>query len=372
MIYILVALLVYCAYRVQIYSEECFYKRNKRLISGKLGKQSDILIKLGLIILIILMGLRDISVGYDTDVYRKNYELLSIGGLGYAYSNELIFQLIMFINSLIFSGEAGFIISMIEYAVIFVLIMHYVSESLSRDTALTMFLFVSLGVYLRGFDQIRQMLALMIFLLGLTYATKKEYKKFTFLWILSLGFHKTAVILLPLYFICKIRLKNWMYLLITLIVVICSFFKDIILKVVCSVLGYSYYDSYLNGTFVEKITMFGYIRLALIAFAFVFCLIATQKYKIINNKTNNMLVNMLFCSVLFCALGVITQMPLIFGRLTFYFVWPLYFLIPEILSSMKNKRIMTLFVILIGIVYLFCATEIRNVYGVSEYKLILD
>lgn len=366
--FIIIALLVYVGYKLS----EKFYvdKGNQLLIyqnNDKLGiKWNEVCASA---LLVLIMGMRGLSFGADIANYKSNYDLL-IRDAKAGHSFEPMFQLLTLINARIFKNDFGFTVCLFEYALIMVCAMNCVSSKLSKNKALTMFLFASLGFYFRGFEQIRQMLALSLFLVGVSYEKDDKRKTFLF-WLFAVGFHKTAIMLLPIYLICKITIKDWRYIVLFAGSIILFLLKEPILRIACKILNYEYYNAFVDNTFVNEITAFGYLRLFLLVFAFLFCLIAKIIYKTqLDNKKYNTMLNIFSFSVVFCLLGILTKMPLVFGRLTFYFVWPLFLMLPEIQKSVKHKKIFELLVIVIGICYTFGSTILRNTYGVSDYKFI--
>ena len=61
----------------------------------------------------------------------------------------------------------------------------------------------------RNFIQIRAGLSYAIILWAVQYISKRDWKRY-FLWVLlAMQFHTSAVIAVPLYFICMVRLKRW-------------------------------------------------------------------------------------------------------------------------------------------------------------------
>lgn len=368
--FIIIALLVYVGYRL---NDKLYACNENQLLNQQKPKRFCWFKWNGIIaslILVLLMGLRGLSFGADISNYKANYDLL-VNDWNDGHDFEPLFQLLTYVNARIFKNDFGFIVCLIEYSLIMVIAMNCISSKLSKNKAMTMFLFVSLGFYFRGFEQIRQMMALSIFLVGVC-CEKNDKRKFFLFWLLSVGFHKSAIILLPIYLISKIKIKDWFYIILFASSVVLSLLKEPILRLVCSVLNYNYYEMIINyGFFVQEITVFGYIRLFLLLLAFLFCLILKHINKDkLDNKNFNFLLNIFSFSVVFCLLGILTKTPLVFGRLTFYFVWPLFLMLPEIQKCVKHKETFEILVLIVGICYTFGSTVLRNAYGISDYKFI--
>lgn len=83
----------------------------------------------------------------------------------------------------------------------------------SVDFVTTFYLFMTLGIYFQTFNTVRYYFALAIVLYGMGELLRKNYLSFVFLVLIAALFHKTALVVLPLYLLAYIPWKKWMYVL---------------------------------------------------------------------------------------------------------------------------------------------------------------
>ena len=116
----------------------------------------------------------------------------------------------------------------------------------SEDFAITYFLFMALGMYFQTYNTVRYYLALAIALYALRYVVNKDFIKFVFLILLAALFHKSVLLVIPVYWIASYAWKKWMILVGLLLSVGCLFGKGIILKIALIL-----YPSYENTIYLE-------------------------------------------------------------------------------------------------------------------------
>lgn len=116
----------------------------------------------------------------------------------------------------------------------------------SEDFAMTYFLFMALGMYFQTYNTVRYYLALAIALYALRYVVNKDFIKFVFLILLAALFHKSVLLVIPVYWMASYAWKKWMILVGLLLSVGCLFGKGIILKIALIL-----YPSYENTIYLE-------------------------------------------------------------------------------------------------------------------------
>lgn len=106
----------------------------------------------------------------------------------------------------------------------------------SSNFFLSIMLFIFIGTWHGSFNGIRQYLAAAVVFAGHRYIYKRKFWKYLIVVIIAMAFHRTAIIMLPVYFIAnrKINMKNIMLVVVAVIAIrfsydylfqIMSFFK---------------------------------------------------------------------------------------------------------------------------------------------------
>lgn len=293
--------------------------------------------------LCLLFGLRHYTVGTDSPNYAFRYESLS--------------ELSVF--------EPGFIWMMkgLHFFCPYYPFFFLVSASIiwgglirfyHRYTPLywlAMFLFCAFGgVNTIGNNGIRQGIAIVFFLAAIPYALQKQWIGF-FLWsILALSFHKSAIIVFPLYFLIQQKFKWWKILpLILVFAFILLHLEDI------TRFFFPNYERYLIE--IESVNIGKLLQLTLISGFALWPLWYRYKNrsKISNIALNNMLLWFMPLYLL-CTWGnYLSNVGLALGRLGWYF-FPIVFLnLVDYLDtkSSKDKLIICLVLILLVFCYRF-------------------
>ncbi len=104
-----------------------------------------------------------------------------------------------------FMGQEVFLLVFAVFAFLTVAVFLRAIYTQSRDMAMTVFLFLALGLYFQTYNTVRYYLALGILLGSMRYAVKKEYIKFAAAVLIAAMFHKTAVCVLIFYPFCTFR-----------------------------------------------------------------------------------------------------------------------------------------------------------------------
>lgn len=154
------------------------------------------------------------DVGPDYEEYVSYYYSLkdgvSVTTSGY-FSGLIIFSILSGIFS---SIDNGYIFVFASYSLIISLFVYIAASKfknlLGINSSAIIFVFISMGFYLDSFDRIRQWCAISIFFLSFIYVLKNNFPKYLVLVSLASFFHFSAILLLPLYFIVKIRIGRWL------------------------------------------------------------------------------------------------------------------------------------------------------------------
>lgn len=367
-----------------------FYVRNNYFKHAEISACEDLNFKkankisyVAIILLILFAGLRAYTIGYDVPNYNINFQLiLESKKLDGGHKFELLYNLINLICAFIF-GESGFTFVLTICSVIIVFSVAYTAKELSPDIALSMFLFVSVDVYLRGFGQIRQCVAIAILMLSVICIAKKKPILFVLCVVVAMLFHETSIIFLPTYLFVYINKKSkWQYIfygvMLGLAGIFCILEKPII-KLVCDIFSLKYYDLYVvTGLGIEKLTTFGWFEIIFNVLIFGFFLAYKIWYENKNKKNvgkgYDLFLSLYFCAVLLYLVSAICGRATLYGRLVYYFFWALIMLVPHFLKTIENKKVYYLFyalMLLAGLIYLICSIYAIDAYGIMPYKCVI-
>ncbi len=184
-----------------------------------------------------------LNVGND---YAKYVEFMHLVNCDAYVPTEAGFNLLV----KILYGLSGFENYLLVFAVyafvtigIFLLGMYEQSE----DFPLTFFLFKALGYYFQTFSTVRYYLALALALYAMKFVMRGQWGRFTVLILLGSAFHKSLLVVIPLYILAVLPWKKWQLAAGALFCTTFLFCQDFYLKLV--VFLYPTYEDteYLEG-----------------------------------------------------------------------------------------------------------------------------
>ncbi len=184
-----------------------------------------------------------LNVGND---YAKYVEFMHLVNCDAYVPTEAGFNLLV----KILYGLSGFENYLLVFAVyafvtigIFLLGMYEQSE----DFPLTFFLFMALGYYFQTFSTVRYYLALALALYAMKFVMRGQWGRFTVLILLGSAFHKSLLVVIPLYILAVLPWKKWQLAAGALFCTTFLFCQEFYLKLV--VLLYPTYEDteYLEG-----------------------------------------------------------------------------------------------------------------------------
>lgn len=196
-----------------------------------------------LFLLLFAVSACRLNVGND---YAKYVEFMHLVNCDAYVPTEAGFNLLV----KIIYGLSGFENYLLVFAVyafvtigIFLLGMYEQSE----DFSLTFFLFMALGYYFQTFSTVRYYLALALALYAMKFVMRGQWGRFTVLILLGSAFHKSLLVVIPLYILAVLPWKKWQLAAGALFCTTFLFCQDFYLKLV--VLLYPTYEDteYLEG-----------------------------------------------------------------------------------------------------------------------------
>lgn len=302
-----------------------------------------------LVLIVLVQGLRSISIGEDSIVYVtwfykyismnrmisfKDILLLDDGvDLGYKIINVLI-------SFFTFNYHALFFV---VSTLIWVLLIKFIQKNVA-NSLLGILLIFSLNFFLTSMVSLRQFIALSIVIWQLPYYLKRQYPMIIILSLLGFLFHDTSLILslVLLFSYILVRLKiNPLFIFLCFIFVFV--FKEYFVKLASFLIpGLQYYDIFREKIVVSKIRI-------LLNFIELFTVLYVYK-KNIKSEKNLIVVNIL-CFSIIC--GFLDLFISYMFRINYYFDFFLIVLIPEIVCFNKNKNHNFSFIFLVSLCFVF-------------------
>ena len=236
----------------------------------------------------------------------------------------------------------------------------------SSDPALAIYLYVATSNYFLGMNIIRQYVAVALGLVAVRFIREKKLLPFLACVAAAVLFHTTALLLLPCYFLCRIRLKPYYGQLLLATVLACSGLLGAVGAWLLPRIGLAYYARYLGtpwdtGRF-EMI--FFLIDLGVLLLGGVYWEKASRK-----NAYYGIWYNMLLLGAL--ALALSSELPLM-KRVSYYYTAPQFLILPEALNAEddpKRRKVLKIAVMTFFGLETLVAVGVFNKNGVLPYRI---
>lgn len=183
-----------------------------------------------------------LNVGND---YAKYVEFMHLVNCDSYVPTEAGFNLLVKIIYGI-SGFENYLLVFAVYAFVTIGLFLIAIYEQSDEFPMTYFLFMALGYYFQTFSTVRYYLALAVALYSMKFVVRKQWGRFIMLVILGSFFHKSLLVVIPLYFMASVTWKKWQLALMVPICATFLFFQDFYLKVVVFL-----YPSYEDTEYLE-------------------------------------------------------------------------------------------------------------------------
>ena len=194
--------------------------------------------------------------------------------------------------------------------------------------AFSFFLFMCMGYYFQSFNTVRYYFALAIALCSIPYILNREWAKFILMILLGATFHKSLLLVIPLYFLASLTYKKWQLGIMLAFASTFLFLKDYYLKLFLLV-----YPTYEKTEYLEGGTSL--VNIARCAAVLVFSLLMYNKT--VKHSARNRF-------YFYCNLGALVMyiccsfLPAI-GRVGYYLNITHIFFIPALIGGIENKRL---------------------------------
>lgn len=198
----------------------------------------------------------------------------------------------------------------------------------SEDFALTFLMFMCLGYYFQSFSTVRYYLALAIALYCMKLVMQKRWAAFIVLALLGTGFHKSILVIIPLYVLASFAWKKWQLVIALLVASTGLFLQDFYLKVLVKLYP-SYEDTeYLDGSGLSL------INIARCAAVLILALICYRS----QIKDDRVMRFYFYLNLGALALYVFCSFLPIISRIGYYLTVSHILFVPALLNGMENKK----------------------------------
>ena len=277
-------------------------------------------------ILFLLSAFR-MEVGNDYETYVDTIHEIYVGG--YVVTEPLFNGVVKVLCEL--SGGENYLLvfGVFAFATIWIFLKAIYEQA--EDFTLAFFLFMTLGIYFRTFNTVRYYFVLAITLYSLRYVLRKEYGKFVLLIVLAAFFHKSVLVVIPIYLIANMNWKKWHMAVLAAGAVGMLLCQDLIMKIALEL-----YPSYKDTIFLETETgisgnLMSIFRCAAVLMFAVICYRDGWKEK----AENLFYFKLNFLAILLYLCG--SFLPLV-GRIGYYLMTSHILFLPGILKSIQEEK----------------------------------
>lgn len=307
--------------------------------------------------ILVFVGVLRYDIGWDYNGIVEYFYLVPGNDYSIFFKEPFLFGLCK-----IFGGwQRGFIG---VFAVYYLLTLFFFYKALSYHQVVHegLVLFIALGYLFITFDQIRQSLAISIFLFSLKFIANREFLKFLICAMLAANAHFSALIIIPFYWILNARLKTWIYIAVTIGMIVLYYldFWATIREPLFSIIPY--YNKYAERPeyLLSKETTTGIGVMFFIAFSSLIIFY----HKLVDNR---ILVNAVFAGLI---LFLFASGNLNITRISYYFSFALVFAAAFLLRNASSNLFRAL---VLGIAILWMQGLIySNHAGCGIYKTVFS
>lgn len=300
------------------------------------------------VILFLLAALR-IEVGNDYGTYVVTcHEIFQRGYVVTEPGYNLVVRILYTL-----SGKEDYLLMFAVFAAAIVGVFLKVFKDQSDSFFLSILMFMTMGIYFRTFNTVRYYFALAVATYALRYVvniTKENAIKFILLILFAATFHKSVIVVIPLYLIATLPWAKWMYIAVCAIAVVLPVFKNKILELAIKV-----YPSYKDTVYInERHSITENLPAIAGCVAILFICLVFYKDSIEKRRDNKMYFHMCFMAI---ALYLGCYFVPLVTRFGYYLITSQILLVPNIICSVKDndrrKQLTAAVVVLCALYFMF-------------------
>lgn len=299
------------------------------------------------IALALVAGLRHVTIGIDTPNYYDIFKRASVMSLDTILKDQTgeVERGFMVFQHFVAMISTNFNVLLIIISFIFVSSVAILIYRNSSESCLSFIFFIGLGFYTFSMTGLRQSLALAIILFSFNFIKQRRLIPFLIFVILASTIHLSALVFIPAYFLGYKRITKSYVVIATVLIPLSFILKGPIFSFLSKLSGYGYNPFANEGPYL----LVGLMIIVLLA-GFI------QREDVLARDTDNIIFyNMSIISIM---LGMLTFVNPSALRAAYYYHIYLILFIPEIVMSVRDKRLRNILyaIGLVGIVFL----EIRE------------
>lgn len=276
-------------------------------------------------IMVLLPGLRDSSVGTDTNSYAYYFELNRIPITDMLNWDALTEEPGYFLITIIARFVSDQYWALLVVIAIVAVLCHMISiYKFSLNPVFSLFVFITLGYYTFFFNGARQGIACAIYTLSFGALLKGNFWKYA-IWVLIASlFHKTAIIALPLYFLFRMKFSLKLLLMMAGIAILGVLAFDSILQLGIYIsVRYAIYEK-LHATGAQLLTIF-YVALCLFFLIFRSFVSSEDRNSYDTFLNMFMLGSLVYVIIMFSEGYVELTRIAVYFHIASIFLWPIIF-----------------------------------------------
>ena len=150
-------------------------------------------------ILVLFAGTRSSNVGTDTNNYISIFNQINNDRVSDNNSSIEFFYLLL--NKIAYFFSSDYSALLLSVAIVAVYFNMKVITKLSSNLWVSVFVFITLGSYVFFFNAARQGIAVALVGMAILQLHEKNIKKYIFWILIASLFHKTALVMIPIYFV---------------------------------------------------------------------------------------------------------------------------------------------------------------------------
>lgn len=326
--FILLAKEYYVKYKISIDNFNLAPSKDNLKITDDLHTKYRFFLIIAILILGLVTGFRNANVGTDLNyTYIPNFNKILIGEVNvYSEKGFVLFNQILQVFS------TNYRILIVVTSLIFSFCLCQISVKKSKNSVMCLVAVVLSTFYFTSLNNIRQCLAAIILIEGFNFIYEKKLLPYLITILIAFIFHKTAIIMIPIYFLINSNIIRKYFLK---LVILSLILLPIISKIFIYIIGFTKYAYYFNSSFNN-----GDINLINILINFVWLIISLallDKEKEDNDEAYALLF-MQTIAFLIAYTSMFIRVSEMMSRLASYFIFNQILLIPYLVEREKERQ----------------------------------
>jgi hypothetical protein len=232
------------AYRIQPYAaNEPVWVGGERSVKSVRNR----LYMTGIFGILFMVSALRFDIGNDYRQYTQTAHEAYVGG--YVVTEAGFNVLVRFLYGIMGGEYYELVFAVFAFVTLYFFLKAFWRQSV--DFSQTFFLFMMMGLYFQTFNTVRYYLALALALYSMKYVLERDGIKFVFWIVAAAFFHKSVLLVLPMYWIASFAWKKWQIAAGLAVCALCFAGKGLVLK-----LALVLYPSYKNTIYLETPSLF--------------------------------------------------------------------------------------------------------------------